>query len=85
MAKRKEVVSVQPDQRAADKGATEEGLLTKDEVRLRLGLTSTRMVTALMQKRQIPYIKLGYRTIRFSWPRVREAIEKFEVKEVGRK
>ena len=60
-------------------------LITKEEVRRRLGLPSTRMVDALMRQRKIPYIKLGYRTIRFDWRRVIAAVEKLELKEVGRK
>ena len=60
-------------------------LLTKEEVARRLGLPSTRMVDALMRQRKIPYLKLGYRTVRFDWKRVIAAIEKLELREVGRK
>lgn len=60
-------------------------LITKEEVRQRLGLPSTRMVDALMRQRKIPFLRLGHRTIRFDWRRVITAIEKLELKEVGRK
>lgn len=59
-------------------------LIAKREVARRLGL-STRMVDELVRRRKIPFIKLGYRTIRFDWERVKTAVEKLEFKEVGRK
>jgi hypothetical protein len=43
------------------------------------------MVDELVRKRKIPYLRLGHRTLRFDWPKVQAALERFEVKEVGRK
>ena len=60
-------------------------LLTKEELRQRLNLPSTRMVDELVLRRKIPVIKLGHRTIRFDYERVRAALDKLEIKEVGRK
>jgi hypothetical protein len=60
-------------------------LLTKEELRQRLNLPSTRMVDELMRKRMIPFHKLGAKTVRFDYQRVRAALDKFELKEVGRK
>ena len=59
-------------------------LLTKEELKNRLNLPSTRMVDELMRKRKIPYLKLGAKTIRFDYAKVLAALEKFEIKEVGR-
>ena len=60
-------------------------LLTKKELRNRLNLPSIRMVDELMRKRKIPYLKLGAKTVRFDYAKVLAALEKFEIKEVGRK
>ena len=60
-------------------------LLTKEELRHRLNLPSTRMVDELVLRRKIPVIKLGHRTIRFDYARVRAALDKLEIREVGRK
>jgi hypothetical protein len=60
-------------------------LLTKEQLRDRLNLPSTRMVDEMMKKRMIPFQKLGYRTIRFNWDKVCAALEKFEHKAVGQK
>ena len=60
-------------------------LLTKEQLRERLNLPSTRMVDELMRKRKIPYLKLGAKTVRFDYAKVLAALEKFEIKEVGRK
>jgi excisionase family DNA binding protein len=59
-------------------------LIDKKELSRRLGC-SPRLVDDLVRRRKIPCIKLGYRTVRFHWLRVQEALAKFEVKEVGRK
>ena len=60
-------------------------LLTKEELRLKLNLPSTRMVDELVRRRKIPVIKLGHKTVRFHYERVRAALDKLEIKEVGRK
>lgn len=62
-----------------------DSLLTKEQLRAKLNLASTRMVDQLVKKRKIPSLKLGYRTIRFDWGKVQAALEKLEIKEVGRK
>ena len=36
-----------------------------------------------MRKRQIPFIKLGHRTVRFDLSRVLEALRRLEVRAVG--
>lgn len=59
--------------------------LTKEELKDRLNLPSTRMVDEMMKKRMIPFQKLGHRTIRFNWEKVKAALEKFEHKAVGQK
>ena len=61
----------------------EPDLIDKKELRRRLNLPSVRMVEELMRKRKIPYLRLGHRTIRFSWSKVLEAISKFERRAIG--
>ena len=58
--------------------------LDKEGLRLRLNLESTRAVDELVRRRKIPVVRLGHRTVRFSWPEVRAALDKLTVKEVGR-
>ena len=58
--------------------ASEPELIDKEELRRRLNLPSVRMVEELMRKRKIPYIRLGYRTVRFSWAKVLAAVNAFE-------
>ena len=53
-------------------------LIDKEELRRRLNLPSVRMVEELMRKRKIPFVKLGHRTVRFSWPKVLAAITSLE-------
>lgn len=53
-------------------------LIDKKELCRRLGLPSVRMVEILMRKRKIPYIRLGHRTVRFSWQHVIEAVSRLE-------
>ena len=57
-------------------------LLTKEQLRQKLNLPSTRMVDELVRKRKIPVQKLGHRTVRFDYERVRAALDKLEIKEV---
>jgi hypothetical protein len=59
--------------------------LTKEGVRARLGLPSTRIVEEMMRKRKIPFVKLGHKTVRFHWPNVEAALAKLEIHEAGRK
>lgn len=53
-------------------------LIDKEELRRRLNLPSIRMVEELMRKRKIPYVRLGHRTVRFSWQKVLTAINTLE-------
>jgi hypothetical protein len=65
-------------------GIPYDALLDKEMLRQRLNLESTRGVDELVRKRKIPVIRIGHRTVRFSWPHVRAALEKLTVKEIGR-
>ncbi len=58
--------------------ASEPELIDKEELRRRLNLPSVRMVEELMRKRKIPYVRLGHRTVRFSWAKVLTAIAALE-------
>lgn len=60
-------------------------MLTKEELRQRLNLPSTRKIDDMMKKRMIPYLKWGAKTVRFDWLKVQAALEKFELKAVGQK
>jgi hypothetical protein len=60
-------------------------LLTKYELCEALGLRSTRIIDAWVKKRMIPVKDLGHRTKLFELDRVRAALDRFEVKEMGRK
>lgn len=57
--------------------------IDKEELRRRLALPSTRMIDELMKRRKIPFVRLGHRTVRFSWERVQAALSKFEHRAVG--
>lgn len=57
--------------------------LTKEELRARLNLPSTRMVDEMMRRRMIPFLKFGAKTVRFDWEKVKIALQKFEHKAVG--
>jgi hypothetical protein len=60
-------------------------LLTKEQLRQRLNLPSTRKIDDMMKKRMIPFLKWGAKTVRFDWVKVQAALEKFESKAVGQK
>lgn len=60
-------------------------LLTKEQLRDALNLPSTRMIDELVRKRKIPVIRLGHRTVRFDLVKVEAALERLELREVGRK
>jgi hypothetical protein len=62
-----------------------ERLLNKEEIRQRLNLISLRGVDELVRRRKIPYLRLGHRTLRFSWPAVEAALARLTIKEVGGK
>jgi hypothetical protein len=59
-------------------------LLDKEELRKKLNLPSTRGVDELVRRRKIPVVRLGHRTVRFSWPKVQAALEKLTIKEIGK-
>ena len=63
---------------------TRSRLLDKEGLREALALPSIRTVEQLVKRRKIPYIRLGYRTLRFDIIEVRAAIARLTVKEVGR-
>ena len=58
-------------------------LINKEGLRRALGLSSTRMVDELVRRRKIPFIKLGYRTMRFRLSDVEAALKKLTVRETG--
>ena len=58
-------------------------LLTKEELRQKLNLPHVRIIEDMTRKRKIPVISLGYRTKRYSWPKVQAALEKLTNKEIG--
>ena len=62
---------------------SEHQYLDKTQLAEKLGLPSKRAVEELMRKRKIPYLTLGYRTVRFFWPAVEKALAKLEIKAVG--
>ena len=58
-------------------------LLDKHALAVRLGI-SPAGVLKKVAARQIPVIKLGHRTIRFSWPAVEKALAKLTIPEATR-
>jgi excisionase family DNA binding protein len=56
-------------------------LLNKKELADKLGI-SPRTLDVWVAERKIPFIKVGG-IIRFSWPRVRRAMDAFEVREAS--
>jgi len=60
-------------------------LLNKYQLRDELGLASTRIIDAWVRKKMIPMIDGGHRTKLFYLERVRAALDRFEIREVGRK
>lgn len=63
--------------------ADELALLNKEQLAQRLGV-SPDGVLKLVSMRQIPAIKLGHRTLRFSWPAVERALAKLTIAEMNR-
>lgn len=59
--------------------------LTKEELREKLNLPSTRMIDELMKKGKITYQKWGKRTVRFEYDKVKADLDRLERKAVGRK
>lgn len=58
-------------------------LIGKRELKEALGVTSTRIIDSWMRRKMIPFFRLGHRTVKFSLPRVLEALDRFEIKAVG--
>ena len=56
-------------------------ILTKQQLAKRLA-TTPRQIELMVYKRRIPVIRLGHRTVRFSWPKVEAALAKLETAEV---
>ena len=59
-------------------------LLKKDELASELNI-SPRSVDNLIQSRKIPVIRITRRIVRFDLEKVRRALDKYEVREVGRR
>ena len=57
-------------------------LLTKQESALALGV-SPRTIDNWMAQRRIPFIRISARLIRFDLNRVKNALARYEIKEVG--
>ena len=60
-----------------------ERLLTKQELMERLNVPKARIIENMVRARKIPVVKLGYRTLRFDWPKVRAALDKLTIREIG--
>ena len=58
-------------------------LSDKNEIASAFNLPSASTVERLRRARKIPFIKLGYRTIRFDPIKVRAALDRLSVKEIG--
>ncbi len=59
-----------------------EKFLTIDELSAELGIP-VRSIRTLKQKRKIPFVKLGHRTLLFNPAKVSAALSKFEVRASG--
>lgn len=70
-------------QSASPQAGDQRHLVTKKQLAAILNLPSTRMIDEMMRRRRIPFLKLGHRTIRFNVGRVREALTRLEVREIG--
>jgi excisionase family DNA binding protein len=57
-------------------------LVTKQELALALGV-SPRTIDNWMAQRRIPFIRISARLIRFDLNRVKAALARYEIKEVG--
>ncbi len=57
-------------------------LLDNKALAAEIGL-DVRTIRTLTQHRKIPVISLGYKTKRYDLAKVRAALERFEIKEIG--
>lgn len=60
-----------------------ETFLTKEQLRQKMNLPSTRSIDELVRRRVIPAIRLGWRTVRFDWAAVRADLDKVTIKAVS--
>jgi excisionase family DNA binding protein len=67
---------------AANGGSSAKHLLSKKELALALGV-STRTINNWMAQRRIPFLRLSARLIKFDLDRVKTALARYEVREVG--
>jgi hypothetical protein len=58
--------------------------LTKEELRKFLNLPSIRKIDQMMARRMIPFLRWGSKTVRFEADKVKAALAKFEIAEIGR-
>jgi excisionase family DNA binding protein len=58
-----------------------EPFLDKVALAQRLG-TTTKTVESLARRRLIPFVKFGYRTMRFDWAKVKAALDRLEQREI---
>jgi hypothetical protein len=58
--------------------------MTKEELRKCLNLPSTRKIEQMMSRRMIPFLRWGAKTVRFEAEKVKAALAKLEIAEVGR-
>jgi excisionase family DNA binding protein len=58
-----------------------ESLPCKRDLAKRYGV-SMRTVDRWVAERRVPYLKFGHRSVRFRWPAVEKALDKFLVREV---
>jgi len=70
---------------ASDPGVTmHRQLITKKELAKELSV-STRTIDNWVRQKRIPVHRFSSRCIRFKLPKVQSALDKFEIREVGRK
>lgn len=49
----------------------------------RLNVPKARIIENMVRGKKIPVVKLGYRTLRFDWPKVKAALDKLTIREIG--
>ena len=54
-------------------------LIGKQELARRIGAKSTKLVDSLVQRRLIPVLRFGHRTVRYDWTKVQESLSRLEV------
>jgi excisionase family DNA binding protein len=66
---------------SANEALTFQSLPCKRDLAKRYGV-SLRTVDRWVAERRVPYLKFGHRSVRFRWPAVEKALDKFLVQEV---